>query len=169
MWDIQTLNNQELIEIKRLLNSAIIENESELIQSSLTIGYTVNCILLPIEKNKKLVSILNNKTNSSVNDIISLHYIKYIEGSCMKKHLDTNLVKHTYPTNGLTTIFLLEMSEEGGEFLLNDANTNFKKPGTYITFNGNTTTHEVTEIKKGIREVVVLWYYPPNNIKKTII
>lgn len=169
MWDIKILNDNQFIEIKELVNLALINNKNELIQSSLTIGYTVNCILLPIEKNKKLVSILNSKTNSSINDIISLHYIKYVEGSCMKKHLDTNLVKHTYPTNGLTTIFLLEMSEEGGEFLLNDTNTNFKKPGTYITFNGNTTTHEVTEIKKGIREVVVLWYYPSNSIKKTII
>lgn len=169
MWDIKTLSDNEFIEIKELVNSALINDKNDLIQSSQTIGYTVNCVLLPIDKNKKLASILNYKTNSSINDIISLHYIKYIEGSSMKKHLDTNLVKHTYPINGLTTIFLLEMSKEGGEFLLNDENTNFKKPGTYITFNGNTTTHEVTEIKEGVREVVVLWYYPSNNIKKTLI
>lgn len=169
MWDIKELSNSEIIEIKELVNSALIKDKNDLIQSSQRLGYNVNCVLLPIDKNKKLVSILNSKTNSSINDIISLHYIKYVEGSCMKKHLDTNLVKHTYPTNGLTTIFLLEMSEEGGEFLLNDTNTNFKKPGTYITFNGNTTTHEVTEITQGIREVVVLWYYPSKNIKKTII
>jgi predicted 2-oxoglutarate/Fe(II)-dependent dioxygenase YbiX len=160
MWDIKTLSDNEFIEIKELVNSALINDKNDLIQSSQTIGYTVNCVLLPIDKNKKLASILNYKTNSSINDIISLHYIKYVEGSCMKKHLDTNLVKHTYPTNGITTIFLLEMCEEGGDFLLNDINTNFNKPGTYISFNGNTTPHEVTEIKKGFREVVVLWYYP---------
>jgi predicted 2-oxoglutarate/Fe(II)-dependent dioxygenase YbiX len=169
MWDIKTLNKEELIEIKKLVNSALISNKNDLIESSYTLGYTVNCILLPIDKNKKLASILNFKTNSSINDIISLHYIKYVEGSSMKRHLDTNLVKHNYPNNGITTIFLLEMCEEGGDFLLNDINTNFNKPGTYISFNGNTTPHEVTEIKKGVREVVVLWYYPSSTIKKTII
>ena len=169
MWDIKTLDKRELLEIKQLVNSSLTSNKDELVASSHTLGYTISCILLPIDKNKKLASILNSKTNSSINDIISLHYIKYVEGSCMKRHLDTHLVKSEYPKNGITTIFLLEMSDEGGEFLLNDINTNFKTPGTYISFNGNTTLHEVTEIKKGVREVVVLWYYPSNTIKKTII
>jgi len=169
MWNINTLDEQELLEIKQLVNSGLTSDKDDLIESSYTFGYTVNCTLLPIDKNKKLTSILNSKTNSSINDIISLHYIKYVEGSCMKRHLDTNLVKSEYPKGGITTIFLLEMCEEGGDFLLNDINTNFNIPGTYISFNGNTTPHEVTEIKKGIREVIVLWYYPSNTIKKTII
>jgi predicted 2-oxoglutarate/Fe(II)-dependent dioxygenase YbiX len=169
MWDIKSLDKNELLEIKELVKSALKNNTDDLIESSNTLGYVVNCVLLPVEKNKKLVSILNSKTNSSIPNIISLHHITYVEGTCMKRHLDTALVKHTYPTNGITTIFLLEMCEEGGDFLLNDINTNFNKPGTYISFNGNTTPHEVTEIKKGLREVVVLWYYPSNSTKKTII
>jgi predicted 2-oxoglutarate/Fe(II)-dependent dioxygenase YbiX len=167
MWDIQTLNNEELIELKNLVKLAIKNNNDDLVESSHTFGYVVNCVLLPIQKNKKLVSILTSKTNSLIDNVISLHYIKYVEGTCMKRHMDTALVKQSYPTNGITTIFLLEMSEAGGDFLLNDTNTNFNIPGTYISFNGNTTPHEVTEIKKGIREVVVLWYHP--TIKKTII
>ena len=62
-----------------------------------------------------------------------------------------------------TVIFLLNMCEMGGEFLLNDIDINFNEVGQYVDFDGATTTHEVKKIIKDIREVLVFWYKPINN------
>ncbi len=52
------------------------------------------------------------------------------------------------------------MCEEGGEFLLNNSDINFNQPGQYVYFDGHEIVHEIKEVKKGKREVLVIWYRP---------
>ena len=57
------------------------------------------------------------------------------------------------------------MCDEGGEFLLNDIDIKFNTPGQYVWFDGQDIFHEIKEVKKGRREVIVIWYRPEQESK----
>ena len=57
------------------------------------------------------------------------------------------------------------MCDEGGEFLLDDNDIYFDKPGQYVWFDGHDVYHEIKEVKKGRREALVIWYGPEQESK----
>lgn len=83
------------------------------------------------------------------NEIVySIHYINYLVGNSCDKHTDRASLN--------TYIFMLNDDFEGGKLLIDDIDTNLLK-GDVVCFNGSIESHEVTEVTKGNREVLVVW------------
>jgi hypothetical protein len=127
-------------------------------------SYNLTTIIHPhgLSNNIEIAKFINKITNRSLNDINSLHHIKYSEGVFLPRHIDVFIDDVKFEKTNTFT-FLLEMCEDGGNFLLDDEDTNFNTPGQYIEFDGREVFHEVKEVKKGIREVLVVWYKPKNS------
>ena len=86
--------------------------------------------------------------------IYSIHMIRYTEGGECKKHLDRS--------SNQTYIFMLSDNFTGGKLLVNDIDSNICK-GDVVCFNGQREHHAVTEITRGIRDVLVVWTKPKRN------
>jgi predicted 2-oxoglutarate/Fe(II)-dependent dioxygenase YbiX len=80
--------------------------------------------------------------------------IRYTEGGECKKHLDRS--------SNQTYIFMLSDNFTGGKLLVNDIDSNICK-GDVVCFNGQREHHAVTEITRGIRDVLVVWTKPKRN------
>lgn len=102
--------------------------------------------------NPKLKEFFSSLTNQNPDKIVTMHRSRYSEGSRTKPHLD----KSTY-----TLVIILDADlREGGEFYLRGRYMpEFKEKKDYLTYNGGGELHEVREIKKGFREVMVVWWY----------
>lgn len=157
-YTINTLSGTQLKEIKALVEKSLKGDTN--IKWSQKDGYNADNTFLPVKANKDLANYINTITGYSIADITSLHFIRYREGKNLVRHKDEFMLDIKNPVKSTSIVFLLSMSETGGEFLLNDKDVEFNTPGQYISFDGQATYHEVKEIKKGIREVLVLWYRP---------
>lgn len=110
-------------------------------------------------KYEPLNDFLFKLTNWNSNLITSIHYVHYTPGSRAREHVDYS---------DLTCIIMLKNDSNGGDFILNRQKINFKFPGEYLIYNGN-TLHEVTELSSGIRDVLVIWYRKIIGEPKSII
>lgn len=109
--------------------------------------------------NPPLVNYLSDLVGEDPKNITTLHTIKYGLGSGLKEHNDKS--------TATLVITLHSEVEEGGEFWLRgEHRTDFTKRGDYLFYNGGTDLHEVTEIKKGWRMVLVAWW---NSRKESLI
>ena len=157
---IQKITQIELEKLRVWVNNAIETKKDSSTKWSFPNGYTAENISFDISDNMELAKLVNSITDYKLNDITSLHYINYKEGTFLTRHKDQSMLDISNPKGSVSIVFLLNMCEVGGEFYLDDVKTDFNEPGQYITFDGECTYHEVTEIKKGNREVLVLWYKP---------
>ena len=186
MVKVNKLTDIELQHLKKLVNSTIYSNEN--IRWRDENGYVEEFTILPInhksnkpkfinkgkygmgtlihpygiENNIEICNFVNKIINRKISDINSVHHVRYIKKTFLPKHTDVHMGDFKFEKTN-TIIFLLNMCEVGGEFLLNDIDINFNEPGQYVDFDGATVTHEVKKIIKGIREVLVFWYKPINN------
>ena len=150
----KSLTELQLTRLKELVNTSL-SNQNN-IKWSQKNGYNADNTFLPVEHNLELANFVNSITGYSLKDITSLHFIRYTEGKNLTRHRDQKMLDITNPKKSLSLIFLLEMCEEGGEFFLDDNLVTSYVPGDYVAFDGEATYHEVKEVKKGKREVLVL-------------
>lgn len=100
--------------------------------------------------NKKLNTILSESLGVNLKDPITIHRMTYYEGGMVPEHKDMNSL-HTY-------VIMLEDDFEGGEFYLRGEQLDFNKKGQVAYYMGMDAPHSVSEITKGIRKVLVVWY-----------
>jgi hypothetical protein len=112
--------------------------------------------------NEKLLNLLHKyiRINDESEYISNVHYIKYIVGEGAKPHTDNSISDKSY-------ILLLNDEFEGGEFYLDNKPIKFKK-GDLLEFDGH-LLHEVKEITKGYREVLVIFSKKKLKVKKTLL
>ena len=128
--------------------------------------YSANSTFFRPKNNPELVKFINEITGNTTSQINSFFYILYNEGDKLPKHRDrSNHDVKKNPEHSISYSFLLDMCEEGGEFLLDDIDINFNKPGQYVWFDGQDIFHEIKEVKRGTREVLVIWYRPKTESK----
>lgn len=133
-----------------------------------TDDYLADSTFFRTNNNLELVKFINNITGYNIESINSFFYVRYNVGDKLPRHRDrSNHDIHSNPEHSISYSFLLNMCEQGGEFLLDDEEIDFSTPGQYISFDGQDIFHEITEIKKGTREVLVIWYRPET--KKSIM
>ncbi len=115
--------------------------------------YTINEAYSLIFEDDRLANFINQVTGID-NKIQSIHKVNYPEGGKSFAHRDTNTSN--------TAIFLLENCDEGGNLeIYHSGKWNTVKmntPGDWICFNGSEYHHRVTEVKKGTRKVLVVWF-----------
>jgi len=158
-YNLDVLTEKQLTELKELVKKSLqISKNPKLGRLD---EYSANSTFLPYDSNKELTQYINNITNKKTTQINSFFHILYNEGDKLPKHRDrSNHEIRKNPEGSVSYSFLLEMCEEGGEFLLNDSDIMFNEPGQYVWFDGQDIFHEIKEIKKGKREVLVIWYRP---------
>lgn len=145
--------------IKKLLDVAIPSSDKEIDQLQYTARGLYKNIFSdssPFQiwtyslRNHELKIFLSNLFNQDPNNITTMHRLKYLEGGSSIRHLD----KAT-----CTFVLILDADLEGGEFYLNDEyRDDFKETGDYLLYNGGSEYHEVKEVKKGYRDVFVVWW-----------
>lgn len=113
-------------------------------------------------KNNELKNFLSSLTNQDPNNIITIHKGYYGVGSKTIPHIDKS---------SFTLVIMIDSDlKEGGDFYLKgQLISDFKLKGEYVYYNGGTDIHEVTEVKDGFREVLVVWWLDESNNIKTII
>lgn len=111
--------------------------------------------------NKKLLTLLQKyiQLDDESEYISNVHHIRYVVGEGAKPHTDHSISDKSY-------ILLLNDGFEGGEFYLDNKHIKFEK-GDLLEFQGH-LLHEVKEIKKGYREVLVIFSKKKPKIKKTL-
>lgn len=159
MFETITLTQQQLFELKELINLANTPDDSELEHyTSSVLGIVVRKkevqdgaipLALSINNNTKLVDCIKKYTNLDNNSINSIHTITYPEGSWAKNHRDSN------STN--TFVFILQNAQQGGSSVFNNIEYNFPE-GTILNYNGSKILHGTTPVVKGVRKTLVLWY-----------
>ena len=118
--------------------------------------YSINEAYSLIFENDEGVRLGNyiNQVTGINNKIQSIHIVNYPEGGKSFPHRDTNTSN--------TAIFLLENCDEGGNLEIYDSgkwNTvEMNTPGDWVYFDGSKYQHRVTEVKKGTRKVLVVWF-----------
>jgi hypothetical protein len=102
--------------------------------------------------NIELKEYVSNLFNQNPDKITTIHRLKYFEGGATIPHLD----RATY-----TFVLILDSDlKEGGEFYLKGKyRPDFKETRDYLVYNGGTDIHEVKEVKKGYRDVLVIWWF----------
>lgn len=99
-------------------------------------------------ENKKLNEWLSN--NFSPKQIVeSLYTMDYDVGSYSVKHQD-------YFRK--VAIVLLNNDFDGGRFLIEDEDVNLTEMGEYVILDGHKYYHEITEITRGLRRVLVMFF-----------
>lgn len=157
--------------IKELLDSAIPSRNSEIEKLKETapgVYKNKDYIKSPFKignyslENIELKEYVSNMFNQNPDKITTIHRLKYFEGGATIPHLD----RATF-----TFVLILESDlKEGGEFYLKGKyRPDFKETGDYLTYNGGTDIHEVKEVKKGYRDVLVIWWLDASTNKKSII
>lgn len=123
--------------------------------------YSASSTFFRPKYNKELVEFVNSITGFKTPNINSFFHVSYDVGDKLPRHRDRSnhdIIEN--PEHSTSFSFLLSMCEEGGEFLLDDEILDFSTPGQYVWFDGQDTFHEVKEVKKGKREVLIIWYRP---------
>lgn len=123
--------------------------------------YAASSTFFRPKNNIELVNFINSITGYETKHINSFFHITYNVGDKLPRHRDRSnhdVLKN--PEHSISYSFLLKMCDEGGEFLLDDQEIKFNTPGQYVWFDGQDIFHEIKEVKKGKREVLVIWYRP---------
>lgn len=130
--------------------------------------YLTDTTFIKPNKNIKLVNLVNSITGYPLANINSFFHVRYNTGDCVPLHRDrSNFDVVSNPANSVSFSFLLNMCEEGGEFILDGKILDFNIPGQYVSFNGQVLFHEIKQIKKGTRDALVVWYSP--KVTKSIL
>lgn len=163
-YNLEILSNEILLELKNLVNQSLLDFKNP--KLGRVDEYSANSTFFRPKNNAGLVNFVNNITNNKTENINSFFHIIYNEGDKLPRHRDRSnhdIIKN--PEHSISYSFLLEMCEEGGEFLLDDVDIKFNTPGQYVWFDGQDIFHEIKEVKKGKREVLVIWYRPEQETK----
>lgn len=112
--------------------------------------------------NKRLLTLLQKyiQLDDESEYISNVHHIRYVVGEGAKPHRDHSISDKSY-------ILLLNDGFEGGEFYLQGKHVTFEK-GDLLEFQGH-ILHEVKEITKGCREVLVIFSKKKPKVKKTLL
>lgn len=105
-------------------------------------------------KNQTLNNWLSDKFSNN-NIVESLYTMEYSKGSFSLKHKD--FLRRV-------TIILLTNDFDGGNFLIEDVDTELNNLGECVILDGHKHIHEVTEITRGIRKVLVIFFKPETKI-----
>ena len=101
--------------------------------------------------NTELVEVLCNLVDEKPKNMSTLHLVDYYKGYSVVPHKDAST---------LTLVIITEDNFEGGEFYLNNKIVSqFRKKGQYLTYNGESTLHEIKEITEGHRQTIACWFY----------
>lgn len=158
-YTIDSISPTELITLNELVKSSL-SNEMNP-KLGRTEHYLANSTFFRYNHNKDLIDFVNNITGHKKEEINSFFYVRYSKGDKLPRHRDRSnhdIIKN--PEHSISYSFLLEMCEDGGEFLLDDVDINFNTPGQYVYFDGEDIFHEIKEVKSGERAVLVVWYSP---------
>lgn len=158
-YQFEKLSPDVLLELKKLVKESLSNPKNP--KLGRVDEYSANSTFFRTENNLELVNFINKITGHKAQNINSFFYILYNEGDKLPKHRDrSNHDIKKNPEHSISYSFLLDMCEEGGEFLLDDTDISFNEPGQYVWFDGQDIFHEIKEVKKGRREVLVIWYRP---------
>lgn len=159
------LTNIQYNQLKNLIESAAVSNSNEHQQLSESAPGVYNTERYVGGKHKityfsldntKLKKFFSELVDQDEKNIVTMHKIQYALKANTKAHHD----KATF-----TLVIMLESIDlEGGEFYINGEFTPFKEKREYITYNGGKDLHEVKEITKGKREVMVVWWYDKSKL-----
>lgn len=156
-YNLEILSTEDLKKLNELVVSSL-SNPTNPNLASMD-EYQQSTIFFKPLDNKELSSFINNITGYTTPQINSLFYITYNEGDKLPAHRDRrNPSIKRNPDHSISYSFLLDMCEEGGEFLLENQDVEFNKPGQYLWFDGWDIVHEIKKVKKGQRRVLVVWY-----------
>ena len=163
-YNLEILSNKELQELKNLALDSL--NNPKNPKLGRVDEYSANSTFFRPNNNKELVEFINSITGHETKNINSFFHITYNVGDKLPRHRDrSNHDIKSNPEHSISYSFLLDMCDEGGEFLLDDVDINFNIPGQYVWFDGQDIFHEIKEVKKGRREVIVIWYRPEQESK----
>ena len=156
---IKTLDSKNFTKLKKLVTKSLQDpNNPKLGRVD---EYSASSTFFRPKNNKELVEFVNNLTGHRTVNINSFFHITYNVGDKLPRHRDrSNHDIRENPEHSISYSFLLDMCEEGGEFLLDDKEIQFNIPGQYVWFDGHDIFHEIKTVKKGKREVLVIWYRP---------
>lgn len=161
-YTLKTLSETQLINIQTLVGNALSNPNNP--KLGRTDSYLADSTFFKTKNNRELVDYINKLTGYKVEDISSFFHVRYTVGDKLPRHRDrSNHDILSNPVHSTSYSFLLSMCDEGGEFLLNDTEIDFRTPGQYISFDGQDIFHEIKEVKTGIRDVLVIWYRPKSN------
>ena len=163
-YNLEILTDSQLQTLKQLVSESLVNNNNPKLGK--VDEYSASSTFFRPKNNIKLVNFINKITGNETKNINSFFHITYDVGDKLPRHTDRSNhdIKHN-PEHSISYSFLLDMCEEGGEFLLDDVEIDFKTPGQYVWFDGQDIFHEIKEVKKGKREVLVIWYRPNVKIK----
>lgn len=163
-YNLEILSNEDLKKLNEIVDSSL-SNPTNPNLASMDEYQQSTTFFKPFDNNE-LSSFINNITGYTTPQINSLFYITYNEGDKLPAHRDRrNPSIKQNPEHSISYSFLLDMCEEGGEFLLDNQDVEFNKPGQYLWFDGWDIVHEIKEVKKGQRRVFVVWYRPDTKSK----
>lgn len=163
-YNLDILSEHNLNELKKLVNKSLSDSRNP--KLGRVDDYSASSTFFRTKNNLELVNFINKITGNKTENINSFFHIIYNEGDKLPRHRDrSNHDIKTNPENSISYSFLLEMCDEGGEFLLDDNDIYFDEPGQYVWFDGQDIYHEIKEVKKGKREVLVIWYRPEQESK----
>ena len=158
-FTINTLSDSDLSTLHKLVNKSL--NNQKNPKLGRVDEYSASSTFFRPKNNKELVEFINSITGHETKNVNSFFHITYNVGDKLPRHRDrSNHDIYENPEHSISYSFLLNMCEEGGEFLLDDENIEFNKPCQYVWFDGQDIFHEIKEVKKGKREVLVIWYRP---------
>lgn len=158
-YEHNILTNEQLTLLKKLVSDSLQNPKNP--KLGRVDEYSASSTFFRTQNNKELVDFINNITGHKTKNINSFFHITYNEGDKLPRHRDrSNHDIKQNPEHSISYSFLLNMCEEGGEFLLDDLEIKFDTPGQYVSFDGHEIFHEIKEVKKGKREVLVIWYRP---------
>ena len=158
-YEQSILTDEQLTKLKTLVSESL-ENPKNPKLGRVD-EYSASSTFFRTQNNKELVEFVNSITGHKTKNINSFFHITYNVGDKLPRHRDrSNHDIKENPEHSISYSFLLDMCEDGGEFLLDDMDINFTKPGQYVWFDGHDIFHEIKEVKKGKREVLIIWYRP---------
>lgn len=170
MTTLTVLEEQNLQEIIDLVDSASEPTSEEMLHYDKVYGPGIKskvvkrakgivCKPLGIKNNPRLINILTEVTKLNQSSLVSVHKNSYKEGVSLGNHYDGQ--------SRQTFVILLKVADEGGEFIFENKEYHFEK-GSVLNYNGMKTNHGVSEVRKGFRETLVLFYGNEGFSKSTL-
>lgn len=101
--------------------------------------------------NMSLNEFICKKFDEPIENLYIIHRLVYGMGGRAQKHKDRF-------TTHKTISILLSDDFEGGDMYINDIKIQLNTSGDYVCFNGGKDFHEVKEITKGERDVLIIWF-----------
>ena len=156
-YELDTLSEAQFKELKRLINNSL--NSEKNPKLGRMGDYSATSTYFKTKNNLELINFVNSITGYKKENINSFFHIVYEEGDRLPRHQDrSNPDIKKNPSQSISYSFLLEMSDGGGEFMLNDTDIQFNIPGSFVSFNGYELFHEIKKVTKGKRASLIVWY-----------